>query len=127
MTDKTASMPKTSKTSQLSVSARTSDEPVTKGERTRTTIIDAAYQLFLRNGYHGTSMRDIARAAGIALGGIYNHFETKEDIFQAMLNERHAFMNIAPALQAARGGSDDRSPGTERKPGWLDVHRTGRV
>ncbi|HTP11595.1 MAG TPA: TetR/AcrR family transcriptional regulator [Anaerolineae bacterium] len=85
------------------IKAVTPDEPITKGERTRASIIDAAYQLFLQNGFHGTSMRDIARAAGIALGGIYNHFDTKEDIFLAMMAERHSFMNIAPALQAARG------------------------
>ena len=31
---------------------------------------------------HGTSMRQIAAQAGIALGGIYNHYESKEDIFR---------------------------------------------
>ncbi len=76
---------------------------MTKGERTRNAIMDAAYDLFLKNGFHGTSMRDIAQAAGIALGGIYNHFATKEDIYLAMLMERHSFIKIAPALQAARG------------------------
>ena len=103
MTVKTITITKTSKARPPSTNAAVPDVPVTKGERTRTAIIDAAYQLFLRNGYHGTSMRDIAKAAGIALGGIYNHFATKEDIFRAMLVERHSFMNIAPALQAARG------------------------
>ncbi len=75
----------------------------TKGERTRAALIEAGYTLFLRRGYHGTSMRDIARTAGIALGGIYNHFDTKEDIFLAILTERHPFMNIVPALQSASG------------------------
>ncbi len=79
------------------------DKPETKGERTRAALIEASYHLFLSRGYHGTSMRDIANAAGIALGGIYNHFDTKEDIFLAMLAERHPFINIVPALQAACG------------------------
>ena len=78
-------------------------EPATKGERTRAAIIDAAYQLFLCNGFHGTSMREIADEAGLALGGIYNHFSSKEDIFVALLSERHPFLQILPALQAARG------------------------
>ena len=78
-------------------------EPATKGERTRAAIIDAAYRLFLQNGYHGTSMRDIARATGIALGGIYNYFGTKEDIYLALLAERHPVIGIPPALQAASG------------------------
>ena len=46
----------------------------TKGERTRTAIIDAAFDLFVRKGYHATSMRQIADEAGLAPGGLYNHF-----------------------------------------------------
>ncbi len=43
---------------------------VSKGELTRASILEGAYQLFLQQGYHGTSMRQIAEEAGIALGGI---------------------------------------------------------
>ncbi len=74
-----------------------------KGDRTRAALIEAAYELFNSKGYHGTSMRNIADAAGLALGGIYNHFQSKEDIFQAMLLERHPFFEIIPELQAAQG------------------------
>src|SRR5512135_2051178 len=81
----------------------TADQPETKGERTRAALLEAGYHLFLSCGYHGTSMRDIAHAAGIALGGIYNHFDTKESIFLAIMAERHPFMNIVPALEAANG------------------------
>lgn len=75
----------------------------TKGDRTRAALIEAAYQLFNNKGYHATSMRDIADEAGLALGGIYNHFQSKEDIFVAMLLERHPFLEIVPELQAAQG------------------------
>ena len=75
----------------------------TKGDRTRAALIEAAYQLFNSTGYHATSMRDIADAAGLALGGIYNHFQSKEDIFAAMLLDRHPFLEILPELQAAQG------------------------
>ena len=75
----------------------------TKGDRTRATLIEAAYQLFNNKGYHATSMRDIATEAGLALGGIYNHFQSKEDIFVAMLMERHPFLEILPELHAAQG------------------------
>lgn len=77
----------------------------TRGERTRAEIVQAAHQLFLRQGYHGTSMRQIAAVAGIALGGIYNHFASKEDIFIAVLVEGHPFHDILPLLQAAEGES----------------------
>ena len=100
---KTVSTPKMMKTRLPAVKTTAPDEPATKGERTRAAILDAAYRLILCNGYHGTSMRDIAEAAGIALGGIYNHFNTKEEIYLAMLAERHPFMNIVPALQGACG------------------------
>ena len=75
----------------------------TKGDRTRAILIEAAYQLFNNKGYHATSMRDIATEAGLALGGIYNHFQSKEDIFVAMLMERHPFLEILPELHAAQG------------------------
>jgi len=74
-----------------------------KGERTRAMIIDAAYRLFLSQGYHGTSMRQIADEVRLVPGGIYNHFDGKEDIFVAMLKERHPFLQILPALQTAQG------------------------
>jgi len=105
MSAKTASSKKITTTPKLSAAPGSLDGPATKGERTRAAIVEAAYHLFLCNGYHGTSMRDIAEAAGIALGGIYNHFGTKEDIYVAMLAERHPFLNIVPALQAACGES----------------------
>ena len=61
--------------------------PVTeKGELTRSAIVEAAHQLFTTQGYHGTSMRQIANNAGIALGGIYNHFANKEILYCAVLD-----------------------------------------
>jgi AcrR family transcriptional regulator len=60
----------------------------TRGQQTRFAILDAAMKLFLQSGYNGTSMRQIAKEAGIALGGIYNHFPGKEDIFKALITER---------------------------------------
>ena len=79
-----------------------SDE-ATKGERTRERIIGAAYRLFIERGYHGTSMRRIAKQAGLALGGIYNHFASKEDILAAVMVERNPYRDIVPALDAAQG------------------------
>lgn len=75
----------------------------TKGQRTRTAIIDTAHKLFIEQGYHGTSMRQIAQEAGIALGGIYNHYESKESIFEAVLWTYHPYHRIFPAMQAAKG------------------------
>ena len=40
----------------------------TRGEQTRQAILQAAHDLFIKQGYHGTSMRQITREADIALG-----------------------------------------------------------
>lgn len=77
----------------------------TKGSRTRTDIIRAAHDLIIQNGYHGTSMRKIATEAGIALGGIYNHFGSKEDIFQEVVLTYHPYHELLPIL--ANSGHDN--------------------
>ena len=79
------------------------DEYLPRGEQTHLQIIQAASRLFIRQGYHGTSMRQVANEAGIALGGIYNHFSSKEALFVAILMERHPVREIIPALNASQG------------------------
>jgi len=91
------------RTTSPKVSITPPAKSITKGERTRAELLDAAKRLFVANGYHGTSIRQIATEAGLALGGIYNHFGNKEDIFVGVLMERHPFLVVMPALQAAQG------------------------
>jgi len=79
-----------------------SPEP-TKGERTRQAILDMAYTLFLEQGYNATSMRQIALAAGITPGNIYNHFASKDEIFQALVIIKHPYLAILPLLQNTPG------------------------
>jgi AcrR family transcriptional regulator len=78
-----------------------------KSERTRRMILEAAYNLFLDQGYHATSMRQIAKKSGLALGGIYNHFDSKEDIFSAIIAERHPLITIVPLLASIEGDTVD--------------------
>ncbi len=78
---------------------------LSRGERTRNEILKAAYPLFLENGFHGTSMREIAQGATIAVGGIYNHFASKEAIFMAVLIQHHPIQTVLPLIQAAQGGT----------------------
>lgn len=76
-----------------------------RGERTRREIMDAAYRLMVRQGYAATSMRQIADRAHLALGGIYNHFASKAEVFGAIIEERHPFLEILPILKAVEGDS----------------------
>ncbi len=81
------------------------EDILSKGERTRQAIEEAAYQLFLEQGYSATSMRQIAERAGIALGGIYNHFACKDAIFEAIIHDKHPYKQIIPVIAAAPGGT----------------------
>ena len=81
---------------------KTKDTPK-KGEVTRLAIEDAALELFMEQGYHATSMRQIADRAQLALGGIYNHFSSKEDIFSAIIIDKHPYKQVLPIVLAAEG------------------------
>ena len=78
-----------------------------KGGRTRGLLLDAAHLLFINQGYAATSMRQIAESAGLALGGIYNHFASKESVFRAILIERHPYQQIMPLIQKTQAQSGD--------------------
>jgi|SRR5471032_732402 len=58
-----------------------------RAKRSRAQILAAALKLFSRVGYHGTSLRDIARAARASTGNVYHHFPDKEAIFTALIEE----------------------------------------
>ena len=52
---------------------------------TREEIVANCLRLFARRGIHGTSIAEIAEASGLTKGAIYWHFESKEDLFAAIL------------------------------------------
>ena len=55
--------------------------------RTRADLLRAANRLFLRNGFVATSLADIADEAALTKGAVYSNFESKEDLFLAVLQE----------------------------------------
>ena len=79
-----------------------SEQSQRRGEQTRSAIIQAAHDLFVQQGYHGTSMRQIARNTKIALGGLYNHFASKAQVFEAVFLEYHPYREVIPAILAAQ-------------------------
>lgn len=52
----------------------------------RTQILDAAAQVFAERGFHRTTVRDVAKAAGVADGTIYNYFENKTALLLGILD-----------------------------------------
>ncbi|MEG3614906.1 TetR/AcrR family transcriptional regulator [Isoptericola haloaureus] len=59
-----------------------------RGRRKREQILQAAISLFGEAGFHGTSLRDIAAAAGISHPGLLHHFPTKAAVLEALLEHR---------------------------------------
>jgi len=50
-------------------------------------IIDAAYSIFYKKGYHGSTMDDIANEVGVSKASLYSYFKSKEDILQTATNQ----------------------------------------
>lgn len=58
-----------------------------RGPRTRQLILDTALRLFREQSYDATTMRGIARAAGVSVGNAYHYFSGKEELVQAFYQE----------------------------------------
>lgn len=79
-------------------------KPLGKREQTkhnnREAILDAAKIVFADLGYGATSVRDIIRKTGLASGTFYNYFKSKEEVFEALMDE--GMRRIRPRLRAER-------------------------
>ncbi|HEV2672935.1 MAG TPA: TetR/AcrR family transcriptional regulator [Aliidongia sp.] len=64
-------------------------------------IIDAALDVFADNGFAGAKLDEIARRAGLSKGALYLYFETKEEIFRAVVRTA-----VAPNLEAVRAAAE---------------------
>lgn len=98
--------------------------PTTKGERTRDRIVAAAAPLFNRRGYAASSMSELMAATGLGKGGIYRHFESKDELALAafdhtlslqserirrLVEAEHGAVNRLTALARGVAGAIDRS------------------
>jgi AcrR family transcriptional regulator len=104
---------------------------LTRSERkaqTRAGLLAAARQVFLRRGFHGASLEEIAQEAGYTKGAVYSNFEDKDALFLAVLDahyERRAaayaeIMLDGDDLEAAlRGVARFMADANAREPDWL--------
>ncbi|MEQ8281448.1 MAG: TetR/AcrR family transcriptional regulator [Parvibaculum sp.] len=85
-------------------SATAAARPRGKREQTkhnnREAILDAARIVFADLGYGATSVRDIIRKTGLASGTFYNYFKSKEEVFEALMDD--GMRRIRPRLRAER-------------------------
>jgi AcrR family transcriptional regulator len=71
-------------------------------------ILQTAAAIFADKGYHDTSIRDISRATGVSLSGLYYYFRSKEELL--FLIQDHCFGNVlATALTSLSGVSDPQT------------------
>ena len=76
-----------------------------KSEQTKARIVDVALELFLANGFEGTTMRAIAKAADVSVGNAYYYFDSKEHLIQeyyGRIQQMHAAA-VRPVLDSERG------------------------
>ena len=81
----------------------------TQAERraaTRGDLLAAAERLIAERGFAEASLADIATVAGVSKGAIYHHFQSKEDLLLALLDERFAERIAAVARIAAAPGAE---------------------
>jgi AcrR family transcriptional regulator len=81
-----------------------SAKPMGKREQTklnnREAILNAAREVFAELGYGATTVRDIIRKTGLASGTFYNYYKSKEEVFEALMDD--GMRRIRPRLKADR-------------------------
>jgi AcrR family transcriptional regulator len=91
-----------------------------KGEQTRQLLLEAAQSLFAEHAFRGTSIRDIARAAGTNVAAVNYHFGSKEKLYRAVFRQLAAHFD-ATKLQAVRDALD-KSAGKPTVEGVLEAY-----
>lgn len=74
---------------------------------TKSRILDEALAVFAENGYRGTNLRDLAARLGLSKSALYKHYESKEAIWNALLDRMEAYY-------AERFGSLEHMPATPK-------------
>ncbi len=76
-----------------------SDQP-----RTRDDIMAAAKKTFARSGFHGTTIADVAKEAQLPFGAVYQYFDSKDALFQALIAAEEYALRTHVAIALAQSG-----------------------
>src|SRR5207302_5688673 len=79
--------------------------PATRFDKRLAEILAHATDVFCEKGYEGASMRDLSRASGMSLAGLYHYFESKEELLY--LIQKHTFTTIVERLRERLEGCSD--------------------
>jgi AcrR family transcriptional regulator len=101
-------------------------------EARREVIEEAASEVFAERGYHGASIDDIARRSGVSPPVVYDHFESKQDLYKRLLERHQAELLELWRVQLAGDDPPDRRleralnawfEYIESHPAWLMIFR----
>jgi AcrR family transcriptional regulator len=99
-------------------------EPLTPERRramTRRHLLDAAAIVFTRNGFHGSTLDEVAATAGFTKGAVYSNFKSKDDLFLALLDDRIE-RQFAVATEVLDSGPHDTA---DQLPRVRELMRSG--
>jgi AcrR family transcriptional regulator len=82
-----------------------------KKARTRAQLIDAAATVFARRGYMAASLDEVAEEAGLTKGAVYSNFDSKEDLFEAVIDDRltEPMRHRAEDIDSTSGTTEDHA------------------
>ena len=78
----------------------------TEAQKTRQYLLDAALEVFWRDGVNRASLQAIAQEAGVTRGALYWHFKNKEDLFETLFEQQYADFFAAFNDQTLRDNQD---------------------
>lgn len=91
-----------------------------RGAATRERLLAAARRLFGERGYEATSIESVLEASGVARGALYHHFQSKAELFDAVLAD--VLIEIAERSAAAAAGRKDTLEGLRAgSHAWLEM------
>ncbi len=79
---------------------------------TRQHLLDAAAIVFARNGFHGSTLDEVAATAGFSKGAVYSNFKSKDDLFLELLDDRinRQFAVVSKVLESGSHDKEEQFP-----------------
>jgi AcrR family transcriptional regulator len=98
-----------------------------RGPERRAQLLDVARQAFGRSGFHGVSMEEVAREAGVTKPILYDHFDSKEALYLALIEADALDLEerVRAALRAPRGNRDRIRAAYQAYFDFVDEHAEG--
>jgi AcrR family transcriptional regulator len=93
-------------------------------QHTRAAVLDAAREVFARDGFHGATLERVAQEAGFTKGAVYSAFDSKADLFLAVYEARVAERKARIGAMAPRNFEEASREATDE---WRHVMRTQRA